>query len=120
MDTAFTVELYPWGADGMLLQPDGQILASGGFQSVAGVPRHGIARLNNEVKWRLDVRRQPAGSCHVQIIGRPGARLIIEASSDLGAWSKLDELTPGVAPVTYVDSDAARFPQRFYRGRAAD
>jgi hypothetical protein len=47
--------------------------------------------------------------------GRAGARLRIEASSDLITWTGLGEATIGATPVVLGDPGAAQFPQRFYR-----
>lgn len=81
---------------------------------------HGIARLNNDVSWRLDVAvpAQP-GEFRFMVSGRPGARLIIEASSDLLSWTPLNQLTAGTAAISFADPAAAQFDRRFYRARAA-
>jgi uncharacterized delta-60 repeat protein len=55
LDPAFQTTLSPWGADRLLLQPDGRLLAAGGFHSVNGIPVHGIARLRTEAPTDPDL-----------------------------------------------------------------
>ena len=51
VDTAFTPDLWqgtrPGYANGIVVQPDGQILISDGFSRIEGIPWYGIARLNS-------------------------------------------------------------------------
>ena len=116
LESIFPVEFYPWGASGLLVQPDGQILVSGGFQSVSGIPMHGIARLNNDVRWKVELIA--AGNpVRIAVSGQAGIPLIIEASTDLATWTTLTEITSGSAPVICTDSEAPKFTQRFYRAR---
>jgi hypothetical protein len=52
------------------------------------------------------------GSLQFEINGLAPLGYTVEASSNLETWIPLEE---GVLPFTYVDPDAAIFPQRFYR-----
>ena len=52
------------------------------------------------------------GSLQFEINGLAPIGYTVEASADLETWSPLEQ---GVLPFTYVDPDAAIFPQRFYR-----
>ena len=81
---------------------------------------HGIARLNNELRWRLDVAvpAQPS-EFRFTVTGRPGVQLIIEASSDLTMWTPIGQLTTGTAAVSFTDPAVAQFDKRFYRARTA-
>jgi uncharacterized delta-60 repeat protein len=121
LDSTFTGLSELKGVERVALQPDGQLLVAGWFHSVNGIPMHGIARLNNDVRWRLDLATpaQP-GEFRFRVTGRPGARLVIEASSDLTRWTRLGELTTSPAAVFFADPAAAQFDQRFYRARAAE
>ena len=104
-----------------MLQPDGQLLVTGGFHTVNGVPMHNIARLNNDwirQTFRLDVARQTRrGEIELTLTGEPGVRLILEASRDLRTWTTLGEATTGPEPIPFLDSAAGQFPLRFYRAR---
>jgi hypothetical protein len=117
LESIFPVELYPSGAGGLLIQPDGQVLVSGGFQSVSGVPMHGITRLNNDVKWRLNLAPKNPGSMEIAVSGQPGVSLVIEGSSDLSNWSTVAEVVSAATPVSCIDLDGGKFGQRFYRAR---
>jgi T5SS/PEP-CTERM-associated repeat protein len=52
------------------------------------------------------------GSLQFEINGLAPIGFTVEASADLETWIPLEQ---GVLPFTYVDPDAAIFPQRFYR-----
>jgi uncharacterized delta-60 repeat protein len=116
LDATFQADLYPGGAE-LLIQPDGRVLVSGGFHSVNGIPIHSIARLNNDVKWRLELASQAPGSVTILISGQPGVPLVVEASSDLSTWSTVGEVVSAATPVPCNDPDASKFTQRFYRAR---
>ncbi|HKX62693.1 MAG TPA: hypothetical protein VJS65_12625 [Verrucomicrobiae bacterium] len=77
----------------------------------------GIARLNNDVKWRLELASQGPGSMTILISGQPGVPLVVEASSDLATWSTVGEVVSAATPVPCNDPNATKFTQRFYRAR---
>ena len=51
------------------------------------------------------------------VTGTPGLEYVVEASTNLIDWSPV--LTKA-SPFTFVDSDMAKYPQRFFRTKAAD
>lgn len=53
-----------------------------------------------------------AGQYAMTVTGVPGGRYAVQASSDLVNWTSLQTNT---APFTFVDINAGRFSQRFYR-----
>lgn len=54
----------------------------------------------------------------LRLRGKPGKEYIVEASQDLTHWEEIGTLTIGTAGlVDFVDADAHRFRQRFYRIR---
>jgi hypothetical protein len=117
LDPTFQTGVFASGADDLLIQPDGRVLVSGGFHSVDGIPMHGIVRLNNDVRWRLEVTAKTPGPLEIEVSGQAGVPLVIEASTDLTTWTTVTELTTGATPVTCSDPDSANFTQRFYRAR---
>jgi hypothetical protein len=50
-----------------------------------------------------------------KLCGVPGQVVLIEASTNLEAWSSLTTNLLGAAPLLFTDPDAACFPARFYR-----
>ena len=82
---------------------DGTSQATAGPSHLAETCRVGVAPPARPGEFQLTLR------------GRPGLRLVIEASSDLVTWTVLGEVTTGVSPVPFADPAPARFPQRFYR-----
>jgi uncharacterized delta-60 repeat protein len=66
---------------------------------------------------RLQVHSSFPGQFWLTLSGRSGVLVNIEASSDLRTWTVVGEMTTGPTPVSFVDSTAAQFPQRFYRAR---
>ena len=56
------------------------------------------------------------GSLQFEINGLAPIGYTVEVSADLETWIPLEQ---GVLPFTYVDPDAAIFPQRFYRAVVA-
>jgi uncharacterized delta-60 repeat protein len=120
LDSTFQGPSELSGVDRLILQPDGRVLVAGAFDSVNGIPRHGVARLNNDVGWRLEVDAQTVpGQFQLTITGRPGARVLVEASTNLTDWIPLDEVTTAAFPIVFIDADAAQFRHRFYRVREA-
>jgi hypothetical protein len=47
-----------------------------------------------------------------EVTGVPGDKYVIEASTDLVNW---DRIQTNTVPFTFVDPDAGRYSQRFYR-----
>ena len=50
-------------------------------------------------------------------MGAPGVRVLVEGSVDLVRWIPVAELTNPTGQLEFSDPDAARYPQRFYRGQ---
>jgi uncharacterized delta-60 repeat protein len=110
---------YP-GTTAMLLQPDGRVILTGVWQSVGGVPRPGIARLNSDASaCFLRARDQPGseGYFHLEFTGIAGGRYLIETSDDLRAWLPWILLDNPVSPLDLLDPTAGGANQRFYRAR---
>jgi autotransporter-associated beta strand protein len=55
------------------------------------------------------------GAFGLTLIGDAGPDYIIQASSDLLAWTNIHVATPPTLPVQWTDSDATNFNARFYR-----
>jgi hypothetical protein len=50
-----------------------------------------------------------------ELVGQPGERVLVEASTDLRTWVPLVTLTNAQGRIEFTDPDAPRHPQRFYR-----
>lgn len=58
----------------------------------------------------------PDGSRRIRFAGVPGYTYHIEASTDLSTWVRLANVTaPSNGQFDYLDTEAPRFPQRYYR-----
>jgi len=103
----------------LFLQPDGRVILAGRWQGVGGVPRPGIARLNNDaIASRLVAGRlTPRGYFQFGVQGYAGVRYVLEASEDLKDWEPLIALIHPGGQLEVFDPDARNFPQRFYRAR---
>ena len=101
------------------LQPDGQILIGGVFNTVNGFPIRNIARLNGDqlaFTCRLSATLCPrTGLPQVLLAGPAGARVLIEATSDFKTWAPLMTVTNTLGSVQVCDPAANGSPQRFYR-----
>ena len=60
---------------------------------------------------------QTAQGFSLQVLGVPGLRYAVEASSDLALWTAV--LT-NASPFGFTDTNAAGAPRRFYRARTVD
>lgn len=104
----------------LALQRDGRILVGGWFESIAGEPRWGIARLHNDASLTgssmLSILRQ-ADKVHLRLEGWPGKAYVVESSTDLANWTSLVTVTmtgeTALVPVPANFTEA----RRFYRAR---
>lgn len=84
--------------------------------AVAGLPAQPVGSVAPEGLSDLPVLTIDAEK--MQLRGKVGAEYVVEASEDLVAWEELGTLRVGsTGTVDFVDEDAARFRQRFYRLR---
>ena len=58
------------------------------------------------------------GLATFQLTGQPGYNYIIEASTNLVSWTSIAELVTTNGTVSFTDSAATNYPQRFYRAVA--
>jgi ABC-type transport system substrate-binding protein len=67
------------------------------------------------------VKQLLGGAFQLAIAGSPGRKFVLETSSDLVVWTPISTNTvPFVGnPVTFVDSQATNFKNRFYRAQFA-
>jgi uncharacterized delta-60 repeat protein len=80
-DTTFSSDTGWCGS--MALQPDGQLLIAGTFTAVNGIPRQGIARLNNDVVTPFVTRQLPYhGGATVRLVARPLSSVAAYAVQD--------------------------------------
>jgi uncharacterized delta-60 repeat protein len=104
----------------LLAQPGGEVIVLGQWQSVGGVPRPGLARLNGDASaCYLRVRGgvSATGAFPFQFIGIPRGHFVIEASEDLRDWRTWLELVDPVSPLDLSDSEVAGVAHRFFRAR---
>ena len=64
-------------------------------------------------------QRLPDGSFQLQLVTLPNAVVAIEASTNLLDWQTLGTTNSGSGAVSFLDPNAASYPQRFYRSRQA-
>jgi hypothetical protein len=104
----------------LIIRPDGGVVASGAWQSIGGIPRPGIARLNNDASGcHLRVRDglTPEGYSRLEFTGIPGGRYLLETSDDLQDWRPWILLDDPVSPLDLLDPTAGGADRRFYRAR---
>ena len=104
----------------LLVQPSGEVIVLGQWQSVDGVPRPGLARLNGDASacyLRVRGRLSAANGFPFQFIGIPRGHFVIEASEDLRAWHTWLELVDPVSPLDLWDPEAGSVAHRFFRAR---
>jgi uncharacterized delta-60 repeat protein len=105
----------------LTILPDDNVLIGGAFTTINGQPRRGIARLfagdSAQSGLQLTSVTVTPGGVMVTFTGIPGHTYVFEASSDLINWLDVDTATAVDATVTFTDSGASGFDQRFYRVR---
>ncbi len=103
----------------LLGQADGGTLVLGLWQSVGGLPRPGLARLNGDASacYLKTGSRSATGAFRFQFIGISRGCFKIEFSDDLLNWTHWLELTNPISPVDLSDPSAAGTGQRFFRAR---
>jgi uncharacterized delta-60 repeat protein len=111
------------GADGtvfsILYLPDNGILIGGGFGTVDGLPRAGVAKLVGDPAPPLRVQPLPgaSGQWIVGVNTAPGAQYVYEASQDLQTWTDVTRFTANSYYTVLVDPAAPGYAFRFYRVR---
>jgi uncharacterized delta-60 repeat protein len=103
----------------LLTQADGGALVVGQWQSVGGLPRPGLARLNGDASacYLKAGSRSTTGDFRFQFIGISSGCFKIEVSDDLLNWTQWLELTNPISPVDLSDPSTAGMAQRFFRAR---
>ena len=59
--------------------------------------------------------RLPGGAFRLAFSGRPDGEYVVEASTNLTAWTVLGPATNDGGKVEFTDEDAPKFTLRFYR-----
>jgi uncharacterized delta-60 repeat protein len=105
----------------LALQGDGAVVLGGLFSVFNGLVSDNIARLSGDSSTptcRLITSLCPrTGQPQVMVTGPIGARVLIEAASDLRSWTPLMTVTNTLSGVQVCDPTANGSPQRFYRAR---
>jgi hypothetical protein len=97
-----------WGSDRLLAVGDsGAVLRSGDVSAPTGPPRF---------KYGLFLR-DADGAFRALVEGKLGAELVLEASTDLKDWTAVQLLRVSECVTEVTDSQAGRWPHRFYRMR---
>jgi hypothetical protein len=64
----------------------------------------------------VQIRSGPAGQFILTVSGPAGQTYDVLASQDLSVWTVIGTVTPGAGgSLDFTDTNAANFPQRFYR-----
>jgi uncharacterized delta-60 repeat protein len=98
---------------------EGRVWIAGNFSTYDGLPRPGVARLNNGHRLQFGpVRPGGAGALELELwVPAPGA-YELEASADLKHWAKIADRTfESVGVTTWVVTSDAGAGVRFYRVR---
>ncbi len=67
----------------------------------------------------VSIALQPDGSAAVTLTGSTNQTYVLQASFDMHSWTSLStNWTDANGLFTFVDTDATKYPQRFYRGVA--
>jgi uncharacterized delta-60 repeat protein len=129
----------PWATDGFVIQAlarqsDGDISIGGAFAEVNSMPRPCLARLRGTARLDLSdggialsqgrllaLRPSPAGpERRLQVWGKQGRVYRLEASTNLMQWSTIGVGTHASGALEFLDAEAFRLPQRFYRASSGD
>jgi hypothetical protein len=110
------------GADNTIyssvLQQDQKIIIGGDFNNVAGVVRHGVARLNvGEVLARISPPAFTNGTAFLTVSTTPGRLYVLEGSVNMVQWLSLSTNTASGTTLVFSDPNASGLPYRFYRVR---
>jgi hypothetical protein len=89
-----------------------------GAASFDGASMATAGSLNAYAAGRLHFAHTSTGCAGCfRVVGLPGQRYLIEASTDFQTWVRLSVVTIGEAPTEFLDPAAGEFSQRFYRAR---
>ena len=95
------------------------LYVGGNFRTAGGKSSSSIARWNETVNFNVPQLANPAwpgnGPFHVTLVGVSGLTNIIEASTNLSAWTPV--LTNSSGIYEFTDTASAAIPRRFYRAR---
>jgi hypothetical protein len=86
------------GAGGVALQPDGKVLLWGIFSEVNGVPRDGLARLNED--GTLDATWIPAVIPSIEEVVVAGSEILVVSRSEDSTFSEITLVFSFLDPVT--------------------
>jgi uncharacterized delta-60 repeat protein len=115
-------ESLPGFVKRIVLQSDGRILVSGGFDGFDGVPRSFIVRLNGDSPLlRLgSPERLPNGGVQISVADFTGRTTVVEAATELSPpnWQPIWTNTVSSNSFTFIDPDGSGAPRRFYRALA--
>jgi uncharacterized delta-60 repeat protein len=114
------------GPDGIVytlaLQPDGNVIIAGDFNTISGTPRDRLARLFGDhpppVAPRLGVASLADGQVGVSFLSEPGRMFTLESSDSLTppAWRAGNSRLGDGGPMTLFSTNESS-PQQFYRVR---
>ncbi len=96
----------------MQLSADGADDTDGAWSYVARLGTNG--NLVEDVHF-LPVAPLPNGEVHLALRGQRDGPYVLQASSDLIQWTTVATNDRPAVPIGFIDRDAGRFPQRFYR-----
>jgi hypothetical protein len=111
------------GPQFVALQSDGRVVVAGDFIQIGRTNRLGLARLyGGEVPFfppaivSGSLRYVPGRGSEFRVTGYPGL-LIVQAATRLDPpdWAPIVTSTIGANATVILDTNALRFPQRFYR-----
>jgi hypothetical protein len=117
LDRSFACRVGSWTYDlSFSLQSDGKIVLTGGFSSVNGIPRNGVARLLSDYEPpHLGNCRFKSGQFSFDLSGEPGRTVVIQGSTDLQHWIPIATNMLSSRPIPFSDSQNTALPERFYR-----
>ena len=107
------------GADGpvntMAVQPDGGILAGGGFANFDGLPMAGLVRLTGDAIPRFGPSERGSDGFHLTLACDPGQRIEMQYSTNLTGWTAIQTNLTSSDSLQVTDPDGLGGPRRFYR-----
>ena len=108
----FTVTIVPRGASTNLVASISRTTGTRSAPIVTGVPTNSNGAGGLAVAAALAPAAHVSGQFALTVVGTSGHQYVVEASADWVHWIPVQTNT---APFTFVDTDAGKFQQRFYR-----